>query len=362
MKRQVVAALVVVAAVAFGAVVSLMVTDTDMSSPVTVSAREPDFYADCQGLPDCVASKLVEKHAGDLAAAVAEYNQLASSGMESLAVGCHSAYHVIGRAAGAAASGPDEIWGALTAAPGGCSFGYTHGVVEGLFEGRDTKSATAEVAAVCAAHPEQSEVVGNCFHGAGHALLRSLKSPLLATEACDETLDRFAKQCVDGVMMEYAAFWKQYAAAGSMESFCAAVSSVWKPTCWGNIGPVWFSEKGGYDRAVYGRCEVAGEFVQNCVTNVALLGVFYALPADTPPATLLADCLTLEESWRLSCFKGVAVSLMSASEQNALVGVDVEAEIEAVVPAVYLVDVLNAPELCRELSSKEGLCFNHETG
>jgi len=283
-----------------------------------------DESTQCKSEAECLALALLDIVAKNPAEALALYEDQASSNHQ-LAVGCHAAYHIMGREA---SKHYDDPWDAIAAGNDNCNFGFAHGVVEGLVQTYvSNKTQIYKLQDACRPREDfegkSMSILSSCLHGAGHALLRTYKDPV---EALDDCVELFTEQgsgdvsdCADGVFMEYAnSPWAYSSNDRDPKTLCSDVPEHFSRVCWSNIGAVWLS--GGGDTLVaLSNCTASKSFETECVTNVAILSIFHVLAqssGDYSKAYDVCDKLQSDESIQ-ACYKGVTVGFWTAAAQGA---------------------------------------------
>ena len=327
---------------------SLSVTDAQV--PIgsgALGANTPG--APCLSAALCLAEELKPLAETDPGEALARYNAAADQDNQ-YRISCHSAYHVIGQSAG---STTDDPWATFLAGTNDCNYGYVHGVVEGLMATVvDATTAVDEVATLCS-YPDgvvndddSKAVLGNCFHGAGHALLKLRSVP---TDALADCAAAFADQtdvsspvgvCADGVFMELSNHPQAYGGADGAVMLCQSLSDETSATkCWENMGAV-FLGPGVTFEVGFANCDAAGEFIASCAQAVANIAAFQvlSLPEGTSQSAL-ETCETLSEEMMLGCMRGIVQSLVGAAAQGAVVRDEVDAAVDAVVPAEFRANI-----------------------
>lgn len=302
--------------------------------PVAAVSPTGNGAPDCQeGAALCLASELSEQYPSDPGTSLTQYAQAADADA-ALAVNCHAAYHVIGRAAGESSV---NAWATLRSGTNDCNFGFVHGVVEGLLADiTEASTAVSEVAAVCTPpqkYADDYQTLGNCVHGAGHALLRTIGSPEEALQGCLEAFNApAATTCSEGLFMEYANDVSTYGTDTAATSLCERVPTSFEASCWSNMGPVWFSG-GSLPAEAFDGCQDAGDFVADCATSVGNVYTFVMLARSSSPEDILTKCTEFSGDVAQGCFEGVSVSLTSAVAQGAAEQDLVDAAVNNVVPA-----------------------------
>lgn len=166
----------------------------------TVSA---DFAADCNDNVQCIVDAIVRAApALGPADALAQYRLIATEHPQ-MHSACHNHYERIGRAITLDAGITDHR-------EAGCQFGFLHGVLYAVGETYDATSMDEMVARLidyCAGFEADGSVSDprtNCHHGIGHAIAEvTHNNPSAGLVACGTIPSSGARNCSDGVLMEY---------------------------------------------------------------------------------------------------------------------------------------------------------------
>jgi len=117
---------------------------------------------------------------------------------------CHNMMHAVGRLAAIAAT--EGITQALQPGELGCQLGFQHGVIEQTIDDAKSTDAALKVCdSLIGDKSLPSLIVGECFHAAGHGVVKNLGYVYdEALKICEAVKDNnFVPGCVSGVIMSW---------------------------------------------------------------------------------------------------------------------------------------------------------------
>jgi hypothetical protein len=231
--------------------------------------------------------------------------------------GCHQLTHAIGRAA---ADLTRDVASAYALGDSFCSFGYYHGVVEGLVAEMGAEQVLADPDALCTdlgRLPPGTIDHRNCLHGLGHGFMAIFTNDVIqALVACDALTEARAREsCYGGVFME---------------NVMANVADPNQATPY--LRP---------DQPLYPCSEIDNRYKDICYQKQAPYALFRY---DADFAKTFALCGSVNDGFRSSCYKGLGSAaavhtvkyvigdraILESIEQLCLLGADRDARANCV--------------------------------